>query len=68
MVRMAGLGAFAAGSRTYLAMLMVMHTTFISTHPANLFAQQQILMGYSLIYAAATLPLVCTYRHNPCQG
>ena len=45
MVRVAGIRAFAAGIGTSLAMVMVVHATLVATHPADFFAQQQVLVG-----------------------
>jgi len=43
---MAGMGAGKAGLGTYLAMAMIVFGTFLTTHTAYFFAQNQELVGY----------------------
>jgi hypothetical protein len=45
-MRMACLGALFTGCGTFLAMVVLVFTTFIAAHPAYLLTQDQELMGY----------------------
>lgn len=42
---MARIGAFAAGPGALLAMLMLVHATFLGAHAAYFLAKYQVLVG-----------------------